>query len=101
MTERQFKFHDGEKGAALAVRVNQVRGSGGFSKILKDGTIVIQLQGGEGDINFRLINFISNQLKIPKKRIQVIAGDDANNKLISIIDMAPKQVQKMILDLIA
>ena len=100
MAGRQFKFHDGERGAALAVRVKLIRGSSSFSKILKDGTVVIQLQQAEGDINARLINFISDHLKIPKKRIQVIAGDDGNNKLISIIDLTPKQVQKLILDLI-
>ena len=101
MSGRQFKFHDGEKGAALAVRLKHTRGSSCFSKILKDGTVVIDLQQGEGDSNTRLINFISSQLKIPKKRIQVIAGDDGNNKLISIIDLSPKQVQKLVLDLIA
>lgn len=101
MAEREFKFHDGEKGAALAVRVKFSRGKSSFAKVLKDGTVVVQLEHGGGDMNAMLIDFISQQLDIPSARIQVIAGEDGQNKLISIIDMKPKQVQKLILDTIS
>lgn len=100
MTGRHFNFHDGEKGAALAIRVKLSRSKSKFVKVLKDETVVIQLRQEDGDINAQLIGFISKELKVPKNRIQVIAGEDGNKKLISVVDMTPGQAQKMILELI-
>jgi uncharacterized protein YggU (UPF0235/DUF167 family) len=67
---------------------------------MKDGTIVIRLKLDKNDVNIRLVNFISETLKISKDRIQLIAGEEGNNKLISITDMKPKEIQKMILALL-
>jgi len=101
MGARKFNFHDGEKGAAIAIRVKRSKGKSGFSKVLKDGTIVLKLAAGENEINARLVTFLARELKIAKGRIQIIAGEDGNKKLISVIDMKPKQIQKMILEKIA
>lgn len=100
MAQRNFKFHDGERGSALAVRVRQIRGDSCFAKVHKDGTVVVHLKQGASDSNSRLIEFISERLGISQERIQVVAGEGGNNKLISIIDMTPKEIQKMILELI-
>lgn len=101
MASRQYKFHDGEKGTALAIRVKQSRKKSCFSKVLRDGTVVVQLKHETGDVNKRLIDFLSQELYIPLKRFQIIAGDDGNKKLISIIGMAPNQIQKRILEMIS
>ena len=101
MIGRQFKFHNGEHGAALAIRVKHSRGDSNFSKVLKDGTVIVQLKQGEGEVNARLIDFVSRELKIPKKRLQVIAGKDGSKKLISIVDKTPNQIQKIVLELIS
>lgn len=101
MVGRQFEFHDGEKGAALAIRVTHTKGASSFSKVHKDGTVVIQLQQGEGTVNSRLIDFISRELNIHKKRLQIIAGEDGFNKLISIVDMKPMEIQRKILEKIS
>lgn len=98
MISRRYEFHDGEKGTALAVRIKLGRGDSNFFKVLKDGTVVIRLKQGNSEVNTQLIDFISREFKIPKKSIQVIAGENGNNKLISIVDMKPKQIQKLILD---
>jgi uncharacterized protein YggU (UPF0235/DUF167 family) len=45
-----------------------------------------------------LLAFVSQELGISKGQIQVLAGNDGNNKLISILDMKPKLIQKKILD---
>ena len=98
MVGKEYKFHDGEKGTALAIRVMYGSGQSSFVKVRKDGTVVIKLGPGEGDLNARLLAFVSQELGIPKTRIQVLAGNDGNNKLISILDMKPKLIQKKILD---
>ena len=101
MVGRQFEFHDGEKGAALAIRVKHSKGVSSFSKVLKDGTVVIQLEQVEGVVNTRLIDFISRELNIHKKRLRIIAGEDGINKLISIVDMKPMEIQQKILEKIS
>lgn len=100
MAGRKFKFHDGESGAALAVRVKLSKKKTGFVNVLRDGTIVIRLEQGTTDINDNLIAFLSQELKIQKKRIKVIAGEEGDNKLISVVDMEPKNIQKKILELL-
>ncbi len=93
MVGRKFKFHDGESGAALAIRVKLTKKESGFAKVLRDGTIVVRLERKKKDINENLIGFLSQELKIPKKRFQVIAGENGEHKLISIVDMDPKKVK--------
>jgi uncharacterized protein YggU (UPF0235/DUF167 family) len=44
-----------------------------------------------------LKNFLSQVLDIPKERINVIAGNKKSEKLVSIIDVEPQEVQKEIL----
>ena len=100
MAGRKFKFHDGDSGAALAIRIKLSKKESGFANVLRDGTIVVRLERGPNDINENLIGFLSQELKIPKKRLQVIAGEDGENKLISIVDMDPKKIQKKILELL-
>ena len=95
--KKQFKFHDGDKGAALAVHVKQGRGENRFSKVLKDGTVVVRIGQGEGDLNARLLDFLSSQFGIPQGKIKIIAGADGQNKLISFIDANPKELQTKIL----
>jgi len=98
MADKDYKFHDGEKGSALAIRVISTRGKSCFSKIRKDGTVVVKLGPGGGDLNARLIEFVSQELKVSRSQIQIIAGSDGNNKLVSILDLKPKQIQKKILE---
>ena len=101
MTSRQYKFHNGEKGAALAIRVKHSRKNSCFSKVLRDGTVVVQLKLEAGDVNKRLIDFLALELNIPKARVQIIAGEDGNKKLISIVEMPPNQIQRRILEMIS
>lgn len=98
MAGRQFKFHDGEKGAALAVRVKHSKKASGFINVLRDGTIVVRLEKKPGDINQNLVDFLAGELNIPKKKFQIIAGEEGDKKLISIIDLEPKLIQKKILE---
>jgi uncharacterized protein YggU (UPF0235/DUF167 family) len=99
--KKKYRFHDGEKGAALAIHVKLGRAPSSFSKVLRDGTVVVKIRKGEGNLNNRLLDFISNELDIPQDQMQIIAGDDGNKKLISIIGEKPNQLQMRILEKIA
>jgi len=101
MEGRNFEFHDGEKGAAIAVHIKRKKGTSCFQRVQKDGSVVVQMETGGGDLNEKLIKFLASELNIPRKKFQIIAGEDGSKKLISILDTKPKQVQKRILELIS
>ena len=89
MTQRNFKLHDGKKGAALAIRVTPRAAQNKIIGALSDGTIKIHLatdSTGEQD-NKTLVGYLSEVLGIPKDRIEVVAGDSGKDKLISVLDM--------------
>lgn len=98
MAGRKFKFHGGEKGAALAVRVKTGARKSAFKKVLRDGTVVITLKGGSRDPNSDLIKYLAQELAVEEKKFQVIAGRDGKKKLISILDLDPAEIQEEILN---
>ena len=98
MIGREFHFHDGKKGAALAIRVNWQKGVNKIHKLQKDGTVIVHLKHEPGNNNQELINFLSEQLDIAQKRFDVIAGHDGDDKLISVLDIEPQQLQELILN---
>ena len=97
MIGRKFNFHDGEKGSALAVRVTTRKGKKRIVKILKDGTVVINLSGKTKNINQELIKFLSKELDIAKRQFDIIAGTEGNEKLISILDVDSEEIQELVL----
>jgi uncharacterized protein YggU (UPF0235/DUF167 family) len=97
MIGREFKFHDGKKGSALAIRVSKKRGEHRVDRVKFDGTVVIVLSDDTEDVNGELINYLSEILSIEQKRFDIIAGHDGSEKLLSILDMEPEEVQNLIL----
>jgi len=97
MIGRNFNFHDGEKGSALAVRVTTGKGKQKIAKILNDGTVVVNLSGKTNKINQELIKFLSKELKISQKKFDIIAGKESNEKLVSVIDIGSEEIQELVL----
>ena len=97
MIGREFNFHDGEKGSAIAIRITKGKGSQRIVKVLRDGTVVIELSEDVEDIDQELIKFLSNHLGIEPKKFDIIAGEEGQKKLLSILDMNPEVLQKLIL----
>jgi len=98
MTGRKFDLHDGEKGSALAVRITTRKGKQKIVRILKDGTVVINLSEKTENNNQELIKFLSKKLSIDQKQFDVIAGAEGNEKLISILDVDSEQIQELVLN---
>ncbi|NOQ39028.1 MAG: hypothetical protein GQ562_01810, partial [Anaerolineales bacterium] len=82
MIGRKFDLHDGEKGSALAVRITKRKGKQRIKKILKNGTIIINLSEKTKDINQELIKFLSEKLGIAQRQFDIIAGEEGNEKLL-------------------
>ena len=98
MIGREFRFHDGARGAALAVRIVSGTDKNEIRKVLKDGTVFVHLKGKPKNQNLELINYLSSELKISINRFDIIAGDDGNDKLLSINNIEPIQIQNLLLE---
>ena len=90
------KFHDGKTGAAITVAIQYVARTAKVTKFLKDGTVNIVLTstaaGKEADKE--LMQFLVKTLHVDEKKLEMLAGSD-ENKLISIVDMPPEEVDQI------
>jgi len=98
MVSRNYNFHDGKKGSALAIRVIPGASKNEIAEVLNDGTVRIRLtaQPIEGKANAALVDFLSKLLDIPRSRITIVAGETRRDKLVSIIDMDSETLQERI-----
>lgn len=103
MTERKFRMHDGKKGAALAVRVTPRASRNEILEILADGTVKIHLTAPpvEGQANQALIQFLANVLDVAPSKIDIVAGLNGRDKLVSILDLDARTVHERILKKLA
>lgn len=99
MALRKYHLHDGKKGSALAVRVTPRARKDEIAGIREDGTVKIRLTSPpvEGKANQALVDFLSDVLQVPKSRIEIVAGQQGRDKLISILDLDANTVQERIL----
>jgi uncharacterized protein (TIGR00251 family) len=100
MESRSFHLHDGKKGAALAVRVTPRASKNEIVDILSDGTVKVHLTAPpvEGKANEALLKFLAKVLEIPVRQLEIIAGANGRDKLISIVDMDATTVHTKIVD---
>lgn len=96
---RKYVLHDGRRGSALAVRVTPRADSSQISGVLEDGTIKIHLaaDASEEQINVELLAFLAEVLGVPKSRVEIVAGGNGRDKLISILDMDVETAHQRIL----
>jgi len=98
MTPRKFRLHDGQRGAALAVRLTPRASKNEIVEILSDGTVKVHVTAPpvEGQANEALLKFLGQVLGVPRSRLDVVAGATGRDKLISVIDMDAADVHKKI-----
>jgi uncharacterized protein (TIGR00251 family) len=101
--ERTFKIHDGKVGAAITVRVTPRMAKNEIGEILEDGTIKIRLTAApvDGKANECLINYLADVLETKPSKIEIVSGLTGRNKLVSILDQSPEEVQQKIMKQIA
>jgi uncharacterized protein (TIGR00251 family) len=100
MSPRKFHLHDGKKGAALAVRVTPRASKNEIVEVLNDGTIKVHLTAPpvEGKANEALVKFLAEVLGVATSRIEVVAGANGRDKLISVLEMDSATVHKKIVN---
>ncbi len=100
MKNRKYRLHDGKAGAALTVRVVPSARKTEIQEIMTDGTLKIRVAAPptEGKANKKLIEFLSDVLRIPKTNFEIIAGTSSKDKLISFMGIGADDAHKMIMD---
>jgi uncharacterized protein YggU (UPF0235/DUF167 family) len=100
MDEKQeHHFHEGKMGSAIAVRIVTKASSDRIVEINKDGAIIISLKAGgnEAEVNKALLEFLSKVFEIQPKHMEVVVGNQRNEKLITILNVDSAIVQEKIL----
>ena len=96
---RKYELHGGQRGSALGVRVTPRASRNQIVGVLNDGTIKVHLVCGPSDeeINVELLSFLAEVLGVPKSRIEIVAGENGRDKLISVLDMDVETAHQRIL----
>ncbi len=99
MADRKFNLHSGRRGSALAVRVTPRASRNEIVALLEDGTIKVRIAAppSDNEANETLIAFLSEVLGVPKSRLDIVAGLNGRDKLISIMDMDAQTAHQRIL----
>ncbi len=99
MMTRKYDFHDGQRGAALAVRVTPRASRNQIVGLLNDGTIKVHLATDPADdaANTELVAFLSEVLGVPKSRVEIVAGESGRDKLVSVLEMDVETAHQRIL----
>ncbi len=96
MMDRQFKITDAKGGAAFTVRVVTRAANTEFAGLQEDGSLKIRLKAspaGDPEANRELIDFISRQLGVTKEKIEIVAGADGRDKLISVEGISTTDIE--------
>jgi uncharacterized protein YggU (UPF0235/DUF167 family) len=100
MMTRKYDFHDGKRGSALAVRVTPRASQNQIVGLLNDGTIKVHLASDPADeeaSNTDLVVFLADVLGVPKTRLEIVAGENGRDKLVSVLDMDVETVHQRVL----
>lgn len=86
---RKYELHDGQRGSALGVRVTPRASRNQIVGVLNDSTVKVHLVCGPSDeeINIELIGYLAEVLGVPKSRVEIVAGANGRDKLVSVLDM--------------
>ncbi|MFN2151888.1 MAG: DUF167 domain-containing protein [Anaerolineales bacterium] len=102
MADRKYHLHNGQKGAALAVRITPRASSNQVVEILHDGSIRIRLTAGSGDeINSVLKAYLAQVLDVSEKAIEIVAGESGRDKLVSVLDLDSETAHQKVLQHLA
>lgn len=96
---RKYVLHSGQRGSALAVRITPRASRNQIVGVLNDGTIKVQLASEPADeeLNIELISYLAEVLGIPKSRVEVVAGENGRDKLVSVLDMDVETAHERVL----
>lgn len=91
------EFHDGQLGAAIAVRLKIGAKSTRIRKIDREGTVFIDLAVDEmKDTDLHLKNFLIRKLGVKPNQLEVLGSGQSNGRLVMIIDVDAEDIDQKI-----
>ena len=99
MAKKNSQFKNGMTGSAITVRLAPAGSQNELLGLLDDGTLKVQLTLMPADegVNEALVNFIAELLGVPARKIDILAGKNGADKLITILDLTSSQVQEKVM----
>lgn len=99
MSSREYILHSGKRGSALAVRVTPRASHNQIVGVVNDGTIKVHLasEPGNEELNVALIAYLAEVLGVPKSRVEIVAGENGRDKLVSVLDMDVETAHQRVL----
>lgn len=94
---REYKITSAKGGIALPIRVVTRATTTEFVGIQEDGAIKIRLvaaPAGDPKANEELINFLAAELEVEPKKIEIVAGLDGRDKIVSIEGLTTADVER-------
>lgn len=96
---RKYILHNGQRGSALAVRITPRASRNQIVGMLNDGTIKVHLASEPADeeLNVELVGYLAEVLGVPKSRVEIVAGENGRDKLVSVLDMDAETAHQRVL----
>ena len=96
---RKYVLHNGQRGSALAVRITPRASHNQIVGMLNDGTIKVHLASGlvDEELNVDLVDYLAEVLGVPKSRVEIVAGENGRDKLVSVLDMDVETAHQRVL----
>lgn len=94
---RKFEFTDAKGGAAFTVRVVTRAASTELVGLQEDGSLKIRLQAqaaGDPEANQELIDFLATHLNVDAEQIEIVAGANGRDKLVSVEGISTNVVEE-------
>lgn len=94
---REYKITSAKGGIALPIRVVTRATTTEFVGVQEDGALKIRLvaaPAGDPKANEELISFLASQLEVTPNKIEIVAGADGRDKIVSIEGLTADDVEK-------
>lgn len=97
--ERKFEITDAAGGAAFTVRVVTRASKTELAGIQDDGVLKVRLTESpeEGAANKQLVDFLAQILEVDASMIEIVAGENVRDKLISVENISPEYLEQTLL----
>jgi uncharacterized protein len=93
---RKFEITSAKRGAAFTVRVVTRAQKTEIAGVGEDGTLKIRLTAAptDGESNTQLVEFLAQRLGVDKTKVEIVAGKDNRDKMISVEGISTADVEE-------
>jgi uncharacterized protein YggU (UPF0235/DUF167 family) len=94
--QRKFDFKDPRGGSALGVRVITRAAETELAGKTEDGALKVRLKAapaGAAEANKELVDFLASRLGVTSEKIEIVAGLDKSDKIVSIEGLTTADVE--------